>query len=160
MKTPTTPDATNVIKLMPPPKKSTRRAEDKWTPQVLKHGYTPLPNLLMRAQAKLKIDPAQFNVLVHLAEHWWDSDKDPFPAKDKIAQRMRKSPRQVQRYITQLEEKGLVKRRPRFLGKNAQTSNAYSLDGLVKKLLALEPEFKKASDLAKQKLKKVEAASA
>ena len=101
-------DTAKVINL-PLPKKTRNRAEDKWSPQVMNHGYTPLPNLLLRAQGKLKITPVQLNVLVQLAEHWWEADKDPFPAKERIATRMGKSPRQIQRYITQLEKRGLVK---------------------------------------------------
>ena len=95
---------------MPLPKKAKQRAEDKWSPQVMKLGYTPLPNLLLRAQGKLKLSPVMLNVLVQLAEHWWEADKNPFPAKDRIAIRMGKSPRQVQRYITKLENAGFVKR--------------------------------------------------
>lgn len=135
-------DTANVINL-PLPKKARNRAEDKWSAQVMKHGYTPLPNLLLRAQGKLKITPVQLNVLVQLVEHWWEADKDPFPAKERIAKRMGKSPRQIQRYITQLEKRGLVKRINRYSGSKAQTSNAYSLEGLIARLKAVEPEFAK-----------------
>src|SRR5215831_18170928 len=115
---PTIPTAT-VIPL-PAQKNGGKRAEDKWSPQVLKFGYTALPNLLLRAQAKLGITPSQFNVLAQLAEHWWDADKFPYPAKDTIARRMDKSPRQIQRYITELEDAGLIRRIERFSGKKAQ----------------------------------------
>jgi DNA-binding Lrp family transcriptional regulator len=98
-------------------------------------------------------------VLVHLVEHWWDADKDPYPAKDTIARRMGKSPRQIQRYLTELEEAGLVKRIERFLGHKAQTANGYSLDGLVAKLTAIEPEFRKAIEQRKLRQKKVETPS-
>lgn len=147
--------AATVIPL--PTKKGGKRAEDKWSPQVLKHGYTALPNLLLRAQAKLKITPMQFNVLAQLAEHWWDADKFPFPAKETIARRMNKSPRQVQRYITELENAGLIRRVERFSGRKAQINNGYSFDGLIKKLKELEPEFAKAKELKKVKNKKLEA---
>jgi predicted transcriptional regulator len=150
---------TNVIPL-PLSKKARRRAEDKWSSPVMKFGYTPLPNLLLRAQGKLKITPVQLNVLVQLAEHWWEADKDPYPAKDRIAQRMGKSPRQVQRYITQLEQKGFVRRIERFGGRKAQTSNAYSLSGLIKKLQAVEPEFTKAMEQNRLRRKKLEAPAA
>lgn len=142
-----------------PPRKSKRKSEDKWSKPVMGLGFTPLPNLLLRAQGKLKINPMQFNVLVQMVNHWWDADKDPYPAKDSIARRMGKSPRMVQRYVTQLEKKGFVKRVPRFNGQKAQTSNAYSLEGLVKKLQALEPEFTKEMNLKKQKAKKLETAA-
>jgi DNA-binding MarR family transcriptional regulator len=151
--------SSNVIP-MALPKKARRRAEDKWSPQVMKFGYTPLPNLLLRAQGKLGISPVQLNVLVQLAEHWWEADKDPHPAKDRIAGRMGKSPRQIQRYITQLEKKGMVKRVSRYFGRKRQTSNFYSLDGLVAKLKAIEPEFTKAAELERLRKKRFEAAKA
>jgi hypothetical protein len=153
------PSAT-VIPLPSKKKGEGRRAEDKWSPQVLKFGYTALPNLLLRAQTKLKISPNQLNVLAQLAEHWWDADKYPFPAKETIARRMGKSPRQVQRYITELETAGLIKRIERFSGRKAQINNGYSFDGLIKRLKAIEPEFTKAANLKKQKVKKLEAAAA
>lgn len=145
---------------LPLPKRERRKAEDKWSPQVMKFGFTPLPNLLLRAQGKLKLTPMQINVLVHLAEHWWEADKNPFPAKERIALRMGKSSRQIQRYITQLEKGGFVKRIARYSGRKAQTSNEYSLEGLVRKLKAVEPEFTKAANLNRNRRKKLEASSA
>ncbi|WP_271620536.1 helix-turn-helix domain-containing protein [Bradyrhizobium sp. CCBAU 51745] len=119
-----------------------------------------MPNLLLRAQAKLKLSPLQFNITAQLLMHWWDADDYPFLAKETIATRIGKSPRQVQRVLTQLEKKGYLKRVARYLGKKLQTSNAFSLDGLVKKLKSIEPEFTKAAEQARLKRKKLEAASA
>ena len=68
-------------------------------------------------------------------------------------------PRQVQRYITKLEKAGFVKRIERFSGRK-QTSNGYSLAGLVAKLKLLEPEFTKAKEMKKLKAKKLETAAA
>jgi DNA-binding Lrp family transcriptional regulator len=73
---------------------------------------------------------------------------------------MGKSPRQVQRYITELEEAGLIKRIERFSGKKSQINNGYSFAGLIQKLKALEPEFTKAAEQKKLKFKKLEAAAA
>lgn len=145
-------------------KKPRNRSEDKWTPGVMKFGFTTIPNLLLEAQAKLEISPVELTVLVQVIEHWWNADADPYPAKATIARRLGKSPRQVQRYLTQLEDKGLIKRVARYRGKQRQTSNAFSLDGLVKKLKAVEPEFTKAREDRKLKAKlgqkKVETATA
>ena len=141
-------------------KRTGKRAEDKWSPQVLKFGYTALPNLLLRAQGKLKITPMQFNVLAQLAEHLWDADEYPRPAKSTIATRMNKSPRQVQRYITQLEQKGLISRIKRHSGRKAQTANAYSFDGLIKRLKALEPQFTKEWEQKRIRRKRLEAVAA
>ncbi len=149
------PTKAEVIPL-PITKKERRRAEHKFGGAVVKHGYTMLPNLLLRAQGRLGLTPSQFNVLVQLIEHWWDADKNPYPAKETIARRMGKSPRMIQRYLTELEEAGFIKRIERFTGHKAQTANAYALDGLVGKLAAIEPEFRKAAEQRKLRQKRVE----
>jgi hypothetical protein len=153
------PTGGTVIKL-PVSKKERRRAEDKFGVPVMKHGYTMLPNLLLQAQGRLGIGHAQFNVLVQLVHHWWDADKNPRPAKETIARRMGLSSRQVQRYLTDLESAGLIKRIERFSGRKAQIANEYDLGGLVSKLGAVEPEFRKAAEQRRLRQKKVESASA
>jgi predicted transcriptional regulator len=156
----TTPPSDNIIPLPVQAKKKKLRAEDKWSAKVMKLGYTPIPNLMLRAQAKLKLSPIEFNIVAQLLMHWWDADEHPWLSKETIATRIGKSQRQVQRCLTQLENKGYLKRHARYLGKKAQTSNAYSFDGLVAKLKTLEPEFTKAAEQVRLKRKKLEAASA
>jgi len=155
MSKPTVTPTGNVFQL-PLTKKQRRRAEDKWSPQVIKLGYTPLPSLLLKAQAKLKLKPVPLNVLLQVIEHWWDADKDPFPSKETIARRMKLSPRQVQRVLTKLEADGFIKRMPRYSGRGQQISNAYSLDGTVQKLKELEPAFTRAKEQNRIRNKKVE----
>jgi hypothetical protein len=104
------------------------------------------------------VTPLQLNVLLQIIEPWWDADKPPFLAKETIAHRIRKSARTVQRVITQLENAGHLKRIERFYGRKHQTAKGYELDGLVKKLVALEPEFRKAKEQNRLRKKKVEAA--
>lgn len=152
------PPIANVIKL-PFAKKDKRRAEDKFGPAVMKHGYTMLPNLLMEAQGRLKIGHAEFNVLVQLIHHWWDADKEPHPAKESIARRMGLSPRQVQRHLTTLEKEGFISRVERFSGRKSQIANGYDLMPLVRKLGVVEPEFRKAKEQRKIRQKKVEGAA-
>jgi len=105
--TPSEPATATIIPMPGLSKKDRRRSEDKWTAQVIRLGYTVVPSLLLRAQAKLGLTPEQLNVLLQLAEHWWEADKEPYPSKETLARRMHKSPRQVQRYLTQLEDAGL-----------------------------------------------------
>src|SRR5262249_7850378 len=153
------PKASNVVKL-PVEKKERRLAADKWTPAVIKLGYTTLPSLLFRAQAKLKLNPIQLNVLLQIIEHWWDADKNPYPAKETIARRMKKTPPHIQLIITQPEKAGPIRRIERYVGPHAQSTNAYSFDGLVKKVVALEPEFRRAAEQNKIRRRKVEAGTA
>jgi hypothetical protein len=70
---------------------------------------------------------------------------------------MHKNPRTVQRYITQLEKRGLVTRKSRYRpGRGGQAPNGYSLAGLVKQLEALEPEFRKMVELNRDRRRRVE----
>jgi len=158
IKTSTASSETDNVVPLPVSKKERRRAEDKWTGPVVRLGYTQLPSLLLKAQAKLKLTSAELNVLLHIIEPWWDADRLPWIAKDTIAARMRKQPRHIQRVITRLEKGGFIRRISRYYGKKHQTANGYSLDGLVKKLVAFEPEFRKAKEQNKLRKKKVEAA--
>jgi DNA-binding transcriptional ArsR family regulator len=156
---PADPPSATVIPLPGMTKKDKRRSDEKWTTQVMKLGFTPLPSLLLRAQGKLGISPEQLNVILQIIEHWWEADKLPFPSKETLARRIGKSPRQVQRYLTQLEEAGLIRRIERFNGRKAQVSNGYDLRGLVAKLKAVEPEFRKAAEQNRLRRKRVETAS-
>lgn len=158
-RTSSTTGGTNVVKLATTKRKK-QRAEDKFGVPVMKHGYTTLPNLLLQAQGRLAIGHAEFNVLVQLISHWWDADRDPYPAKDTIARRMGLSPRQVQRYLTNLEKAGLIRRIARFSGQKAQIANAYDLGPLVRELGAIEPEFRKAAEQRRLRQKRVEGGSA
>jgi hypothetical protein len=149
--------ADNVVPL-PINKKQHRRAEDKYTKPVIALGYTVLPSILFKGQAKLKLTPMQLNVLLHILEAWWEADRLPFLSKETISGRMRKNPRTVQRILTQLEKAGFIKRIERFDGPKRQTSNYFQPAGLVKKLVALEPEFRKLKEQNRNRRKKVEAA--
>ena len=145
-----------VVSLLSPRDK--RRAEVKYGKAVMGHRFTVVPNLLFKAQAKLKISPTAFNVLLHLVMHWWDVDEAPRPFIKTIARRMGRSPRSLFRYFDELEEAGLIKRKPRYRGQ-VQTASEYELTGLVAKLKSLEPEFTKAEKFKGKRLEQAEAAS-
>jgi Helix-turn-helix domain len=152
MPTQTKPHLT-VVPLKPKPR---RRAEERWGKAVIDRGFTVLPSMLFWAQARLKLTPDEFNVVLQLAAHWWDANEDPRPAKDTIAERMGKDPRTIQRYLTQLEQKGLLRRIARYRPGRGQGANAYSLEGLVKCLGELEPEFRKVIEQNRIRRQRVE----
>ncbi|TAJ30465.1 helix-turn-helix domain-containing protein [Bosea sp. (in: a-proteobacteria)] len=133
-----TPDKVVTIK----PKADTRKASDKkYGKPVMDLGFCIVPSLLMQAQARLGINPVQFNIIMHLADIWWDAAHRPWPKKQLLAERMGMSERQIQRQIAELEAAGLVQRVERTRPGRGKTSNEYDLSGLVKRLQALEPEF-------------------
>jgi len=144
--TPTSPTSPVVV----PIKKAAKLvSEQKWTPIVMKQGATILPSLLFRAQARLGLNNDQLVTLLQICEKWWVPGEPAFPSKVLIADRMDKSERQVQRYLTELETAGFLKRIVRTKNRR-QTNNGYDLSGLVAKLETLAPEFAEA---AAQKIK-------
>jgi hypothetical protein len=146
-----------VVSLLSP--KDKRRAEVKYGKPVMSHGFTVVPNLLFKAQAKLEISPTAFNVLLHLIMDWWEVDEAPHPFIGKIARRMRRSPRSLFRYFDELEAKGIIQRIARYRGQKAQTASEYVLTGLVAKLKSFEPEFRKAEKFKGKRLEQAETAS-
>ena len=144
----------NVVALHPA--KSTQRAsERKWGKSVMKLGFCIVPSLLLRAQQRLGLNPTQFAILMQLCDFWWDSERKPFPSKQTLAERLSLSPRQLQRYIAELEEAGLVQRIERRAGHGGKLTNVYDLGGLVSRLQELEPEFREVENRAKSARKAV-----
>lgn len=144
----------NVVQLHP--KDDVLESDKKWGPAVMKLGYTMVPSLIFKAQARLNLSPIQLALLLHLADFWWRRDQMPFPSKAELAERMGVSERQIQRQMAQLEAEGFIKRNARFHPKGGgQRNNEYNLNGLVKKLKKLEPDFTKVKEEAKQKSKAV-----
>jgi len=138
----------NVIRIVAAKKKPDTRksSEKKFGKPVLALGFCIIPSLMMRAQARLGLNPAQFNIIMQLADIWWDPERKPFPKKELLAERMGMSGRQIQRHVAELEKAGLVKRVGRTRPGRGKTSNEYDLSGLVKKLKDLEPEFTKMQE--------------
>jgi DNA-binding MarR family transcriptional regulator len=120
-----------------------KESEKKWGRDVLARGFLIVPAMIVRAQARLGLDAAHLNVLLHLADHWWQAARLPYPSKARIAERMGVTPRQVQRYLTALEKRGFITRLERRGPQGGRLNNAYNLSGFVAALKKLEPEFKK-----------------
>ena len=140
----------NLLKLTA--KSDTRKAsEKKFGKPVMDVGYCITPSMLMKAQARLGLNPVQFNIIMQLLDQWWTAERRPWPTKALIAERMGMSPRQVQRQVAELEGAGLIKRIGRTRPGKGKTSNEYDLTGLVEKMKTMEPEFTKAKDDAQAK---------
>lgn len=141
MTDPNTTNATAEVVALKPKPDSRKASEKKYGKPVMDLGFCIVPSLLMHAQARLGINPVQFNIIMHLADIWWEAAHRPWPKKLLLAERMNMSERQIQRQIAELEEAGLVERVGRTRPGRGKTSNEYDLSGLVQKLRELEPEF-------------------
>lgn len=141
------PPSAKIIKLSQ--LKAGKASERKWGKPVMELGFCIVPSLLLRAQQRLKLNPTQLAVLMHLADYWWDVDRKPFPSKKTLGNRLGLSARQVQRYTADLEAMGLVQRVERRARHKGKLSNEYDLSGLVKRLKELEPEFREVENKVK-----------
>lgn len=83
--------------------------KERWG-QAVDAGFTPVPNVLLRAQAKIGLSPTDMIVVLNLMLHWWHHDRMPHPRTSAIAKRSGLSARTVQRSLKELEKKGLITR--------------------------------------------------
>lgn len=137
-----------------PPKNQRRSANaDKWGVKVMEQGFCMIPSLLLRAQRRLHLNPSQLAVLLQIVDHWWDAARKPYPSKKELSSRLGISERQVQRYITDLENEGLLRRQERYGDHGGRQTNFYDMQGLVEKLAEIEPEFREAREQARSSRK-------
>lgn len=101
---------------------------DRWGDAV-NAGFIAVPNVLVRAQAKLDLSPIDVVVILNIILHWWHRDRRPSPRSTAIAKRSGLGHRTVQRSLRRLESLGLI-RRIRI----AKDKTEYSLDGLIETL--------------------------
>ena len=125
-------------------------SDKKWGKLVMQQGFCIIPSILLRAQQRLGLNPTQLAVLMQLCDFWWDDTRKPYPSKATISERMGLSPRQVQRYMAELETAGLLTRHDRYANSGSRLSNEYDLSGLVEKLKKIAPEFEAAKEVKRQ----------
>lgn len=147
----------SIVQLAATAKKvDTRKAsEKKYGKPVMDLGFCIVPSLLMWAQARLGINTVQFNIIMQLADFWWDPERKPYPAKKLLSDRIGMSERQIQRQIAELEAAGLVARIGRTRPGRGKTSNEYDLGSLVARLKELEPEFTAVQEENRERRKNV-----
>jgi hypothetical protein len=94
--------------------------ERKWTPTLMKAGWTVLPNVIFERQQAFGLDAIDINIILHIASYWWTKEGKPHPSKKTIATAIGIEPRTVQRHIARLEAAKLIRREERrFSAKNS-----------------------------------------
>ncbi len=132
-----------------------KMSEQKWGGKVMGVGFCIVPSLLLRAQARLGLNPTQLAIILQLCDYWWDNDRKPYPSKKALSERLGLGERQIQRYLAELEQAGLIRRVERRAGHGGKLSNRYDLGGLVDRLKELEPEFRQAEKAAREERRAV-----
>lgn len=82
--------------------------EAKWG-DAIKAGYQILPDALIRGQRLLKLSATDIVVIANLNQAWWFGDRRPYLQPHTIAKRMGISERSVQRSLSRLRSKGLLR---------------------------------------------------
>ena len=123
------------------------RAVDKWK-EAAEAGFQLLPDLLLKHQADLELSATDLVVLINITMHWWYLDRRPFPRNTTIAKRMGTSSRTVQRSLTVLRDKGLLRKTvERFAdGTERQVCDLTGLQQQLANLARADPVYRKRVD--------------
>jgi predicted transcriptional regulator len=104
--------------------------QEKWG-TALDAGFQVVPNVLIRSQNQLNLDPIDLVVLLNLMAHWWEKGDVPFIAPSRIAKRMNVSTRTVERHLKELEKKGFLRRCKPPRSDDGLYTRGYDLQPLV-----------------------------
>ena len=102
---------------------------------LVRPGWTPLPDVLIFNQSRLKLGSEDLNVLLNMMAHYYTAGEMPFVRPTVIAKRMGVSARTVQRSIARLRKLRLLDKTQ--LGKGRFT---HDLTPLIEKLQPLARE--------------------
>lgn len=121
-------------------------------------GFQMLPDVLVKNQARLALDPQDLVIIINLLMHWWDADELPFPRLSLIADRMGVSPRTIERRIKALEAQGLIRRLPAKRNSKDLVVREFDMSGLIKvleRLVEADPaiDFRRAAAQEKGRAK-------
>jgi len=106
----------------------------KWGEEILKAGYQPLPDILIRALRLLDLDALDLAVILNITLHWWEEDDLPYPRPAMIAKRIGVSTRTVERRLAGLSKKGLIRRLPSETRPDGLVIRRFDLSGLKSRL--------------------------
>lgn len=130
------------------PKK--KELEAKWGKDVIKAGYTVIPNVLLEHQHQIGLDATDLAILAQIVRFWWYEDNLPHPGKVRLATHLGVHSRTVQRRIARMERAGLLERIERHT-KGAQRSNFYRLTGLIERAQHYAQQSLEAQEETKRK---------
>lgn len=128
--------------------------EQRWTKPLADAGWTALPNIILERQRDLGLEPIDVNVLLQIAQFWWEPGVPAHPSIGRVAQAIGVDRRTVQRRLRRMEKLGLLESHARNYTQGGRRTNAYTFDGLIEKT---RPFAEEALEVREQKRKKDEA---
>jgi DNA-binding MarR family transcriptional regulator len=111
----------------------------KWGEEVVRAGWTTVPNTLLKNAYRMNLDPTETLTLIYLLRFWWNAEGMPYPSISKTSVEMGVTRKTMAKKFASLQEKGLIK-----LVKH-QGRRKFSLDGLRERLEYLEKNPKEVS---------------
>ena len=119
-----------------------REVAARWTPDLVKEGWTPISDFFLRNYHRLDISSTEAILIVHLMSHKWDS-QHPYPGFKSLAERMGVGATQIRSHARKLQMNGLLKREFR-----TGTTNRFDLTPLFRRLEALRVADRAAKEEA------------
>jgi hypothetical protein len=122
----------------------------RWTPTLVKDGFTPVSNYFLENYAKLSphISHAEAMLVIHLMRYKWDGE-DPYPSFKTLSEQMGMSEQMARQHARSLEQKKYLFRRIQV-----GTTNRFQLqplfDALEARLAAERKKSKKAGPLKQE----------
>ncbi len=132
----------------------------KFGAKIMKRGFTALPRLVqdyfryVPGNTYLKevvnietgevslverisyMTPTEYALMTAIWSYWWTDHSNPWPSVESLCKQIRKSERQVRRYLQRLRDKGFMISLEQFNGEGKQISNRYDFTPFLKRLLA------------------------
>ena len=108
--------------------------EERWTPELVADGWTPVPDTFLKNYHRLGVTSSEAILLIHIVSHKWDKNL-PFPAASTLARRMGVTETAIRNNLRSLEKKKLLQRLPQR-GK----ANRFDLSLLFDRLKHIETE--------------------
>ncbi len=138
------------------PKRNPSSTEKIFGGDVMSHGFTGVPNIMVRAQARLGLNPTQFNILVQLLSYYIEPDRPPYPPKRHLLKRTGISESTLKKHLKELETAGFIEREQQYTSAGDFGSNIYHMKGLIAKLRKLVPDFDKEREERDESRQKTE----
>lgn len=124
------------------------------SPLIAARGVAPIPNLLIRYQARLGLSSYELVYLLHVLQHRRDDGSWPWVPIAEIAKATASAERSVRDWKAALIAKGYLSVRKRGREGGGRGADEHDLSGLFAALeaLAIEEELQRASDQARERL--------
>lgn len=116
---------------------STNRLEVMWGKRILEHGFTSVPNTIVRNATRAGLTGREFQLVMIIMGYKHD-ETDPYPSQALLASHLGTSERNIRKVVASIEQKGLIYVSKRTDNKGKFRSNVYNFEPLIAKCLEVE----------------------